>query len=874
MWLLKLDGEIISRVAFYENDLPEYATLSHTWGEDEVTFEDIRRGTGRDKTGYRKLVRCGRLAADDGLKFFWADTCCVDRPSSAQLPEDTKKTFECFRDATRCYVLLADVSWPVGSDPLWFDFEKSRWFTSSWTLQELLASRVLDFFSAEGNRIGDKKSLTQRISNITGIPIRALEGDPLSEFSVQQIFGWAQRRQAISEEDEVYSLFGIFDIHLPLIYGEGRESARLRLLAAVPHDRHILPSDPSLTVNLYDNRLAANRFRLLIVHPDKLGSPITADLQESDLSDPPFYSALSYVWGQEPALHPITIDYNVKVWIRPNLFHALQRIRARNTGKFRVWVDSLCINQSDDVERNEQVGRMSQIYSKAGGVFVWLGEEDATSKIAIDLSFDIYQHSSKLLKDPGRPHPVSWNDAWWRVYGFTALSLLLERPWFRRGWVLQEAAFAKNAMMQCGDKQIELNQFSFVVDLVREKLRHNLEAMDVINNRTNAGTLMNFIDSPAVRMLDIVKGAFDWSDEKVDFPRPKMSLETLVHLGTFSETSDERDSIYALLNLANDTETSSTLFRVVPDYRKSILGVYADFVRHCHSHSGSLDILCRPWAPAPSFREQSNLDNNDLSQQLPSWIASRERLPFGDPSWRLKHRLHGNPLVGSNLKPNYNAHGGKPAAVEWPTGCCPDTLFVKGFVLTDVWKISSRMANAIITAESLEVLGDYRYGLPASVWRTFCAGRNDIGDPAPESYSDAMRQVIRISTYNDIWSDAISIDIEELIEYEEIPKLAKDFLLVVRDVVWNRRTFQSKPLDATDRHFVGLIPQNARVGDQICILYGCSVPVVLRKYKALDGNFYWRLVGDAYVHGVMDGELFEQAPEELIASNEVVFEIR
>jgi hypothetical protein len=144
MWLLKLDGEIISRVAFYENDLPEYATLSHTWGEDEVTFEDIRRGTGRDKTGYRKLVRCGRLAADDGLKFFWADTCCVDRPSSAQLPEDTKKTFECFRDATRCYVLLADVSWPVGSDPLWFDFEKSRWFTSSWTLQELLASRVLD----------------------------------------------------------------------------------------------------------------------------------------------------------------------------------------------------------------------------------------------------------------------------------------------------------------------------------------------------------------------------------------------------------------------------------------------------------------------------------------------------------------------------------------------------------------------------------------------------------------------------------------------------------------------------------------------------------------------------------------------------------
>jgi hypothetical protein len=628
-------------------------------------------------------------------------------------------------------------------------------------------------------------------------------------------------------------------------------------------------------VNLYDNRLAANRFRLLMVHPDKLGSPITADLQESDLSDPPFYSALSYVWGQEPALHPITIDYNVKVWIRPNLFHALQRIRAQNTGKFRVWVDSLCINQSDDVERNEQVGRMSQIYSKAGGVFVWLGEEDATSKIAIDFSSGIYQPNSKLLEDPGRPPPVSWNDAWWRVYGFTALSLLLERPWFRRGWVLQEAAFAKNAMMQCGDKQIELNRFSFVVDLVREKLRQNLEAMDVINNRTNTGTLMNFIDSPAVRMLDIVKGAFDRSDEKVDFPRPKMSLETLVHLGTFSETSDERDSIYALLNLANDTETNLALFHIVPDYEKEISEVYTDFIRHCHSHSGSLDILCRPWAPAPSFHEQNI--------RLASWIASRERLPFGDPSWRLKHRLHGNPLVnGSSLEPNYNAHGGMSAEITWPTEQQPDSIHVKGVILAEVSRRSSRMANAIVTPESLEVLGsNHADDLPDYIWRILCADRDDKGEPALKDYKAAMLDIMKISIDNNASHTSlsqddcrISIDVEELLEGRDLSTPSKDFLIRIRNVVWNRRTFRSHQPDATGKHYFGLIPPDARINDRICILYGCSVPVVLRKITEPNESCHWKLVGDAYVHGIMDGEAIEHVSEEELERRAVVFHIR
>jgi hypothetical protein len=882
MLLLKLDGEIISRIESDENNLPQYATLSHTWGRDEVTFEDMALGTGRKKLGYRKLVRCGKQAAKDGLKFFWADTCCVDRSSSAQLSEATNKTFKWFQQAKRCYVFLADVSCPKDIDPsseqVLSAFRSSRWFTRSWTLQELLAPKIIDFFSVEGNKIGDRKSLLQEISIITGIPDRALDGVPSSihKFSKKERLGWAATRHASREEDEVYALLGICEAPMPLIYGEGKDRARLRLDNELdPNRRRLSPEfDPSLTVNLHGNRLTGTRFRLLIIHPGKLGSPIVGWLQEADLSDPPSYSALSYVWGEEPQIHPITINGEVTS-IRPNLYHALQRIRSLHTHQFCIWVDSLCIKQDDNTEKNEQVGRMSQIYSKAGAVFVWLGEKDTTSKDAIEFSVDIYLHMSTHLDDTGRPPPVSWdNPTWWTNYNFTAVSLLLERPWFRRGWVLQEAAFSKNSMIQCGDAQIHMTRFSIVVSLVREKLGLRFQAMDVIHERTKAGTLMNFRDSPAVRMLDMIEDAFDNSSKKGVDPKPKMSLETLVHRGTFTETSDKRDAVYALLTLANDARTNSASFHIVPDYEKEIPEVYTDFIRHCHSHSGSLDILCRPWAPAPSSREQNN--------GLASWIAPRKRLPFGDPSWRLKHRLHGSPLVGSSLEPNYNAHGGMPADITWPTKQQPDSIYVKGVVLTDVSKRSSRMANAIITPESLEVLGaNHARNLPDYIWRTLCADRDDNGEPALEHYKDAMLDIMKISTDNNAsrtslgqYDSRISIDVEELLEYRDLSTLTKNFLILVRNVVWNRRTFRSAPLDATGKHYIGLIPPDARIGDRICILYGCSVPVVLRKIIESDESYHWKLVGDVYVHGIMDGEAFEHASEEELERRTVVFHIR
>ncbi|KAJ8068547.1 hypothetical protein OCU04_004097 [Sclerotinia nivalis] len=222
-----------------DDQIPPYAILSHTWGPDneEVTFEDIVNGTGEVKPGYEKIRFCREQARQDGLCYFWIDTCCINKSNNAELSRSINSMFRWYRNATRCYVYLSDVSGcSVGGNHkcilrLWeSDFRKSRWFTRGWTLQELLAPASVVFFSREGKRLGDKSLLMRQICEITNIPHIALEGCSLSQFSFEERLRWIQHRQTKLEEDKAYSLLGIFDVYILPIYGEGLASAYTRLL--------------------------------------------------------------------------------------------------------------------------------------------------------------------------------------------------------------------------------------------------------------------------------------------------------------------------------------------------------------------------------------------------------------------------------------------------------------------------------------------------------------------------------------------------------------------------------------------------------------------------------------------------------------------
>jgi hypothetical protein len=230
MRLLRRQNDGGYRLTEFQNeDIPRYAILSHTWGADadEVNFKDLVEGGGRAKAGFKKIRFCGDQAAKDGLEYFWIDTCSIDKTSSAELTEAINSMFEWYSKAERCYVFLSDVS-TSSSDKL--AFQESRWFKRGWTLQELIAPASVEFFSAEGHRLGDKHSMVEELHEITKITVQALsDGSRLSNFSVEERLSWMNGRETRKEEDMVYSLLGIFGVSMSLVYGERREKAFRRL---------------------------------------------------------------------------------------------------------------------------------------------------------------------------------------------------------------------------------------------------------------------------------------------------------------------------------------------------------------------------------------------------------------------------------------------------------------------------------------------------------------------------------------------------------------------------------------------------------------------------------------------------------------------
>jgi hypothetical protein len=238
MRLLKVDNDGRFRLEWFSKDkIPPYAILSHTWGrgkDDEVTYKDIMEDTGRNKPGFQKLTFCGNQAKADGLEHFWVDTCCIDKPNYTELSEAINSMFRWYQGATRCYVYLSDVSMHTQDGQFHMEWESafrnSRWFTRGWTLQELLAPEIVVFYSQDHVRLGDKKSLEQQITDITGISPDALQGHRmLSDFSIEERTLWVEKRQTTVEEDKAYCLLGVFGVFLPLIYGEGQLNAMKRL---------------------------------------------------------------------------------------------------------------------------------------------------------------------------------------------------------------------------------------------------------------------------------------------------------------------------------------------------------------------------------------------------------------------------------------------------------------------------------------------------------------------------------------------------------------------------------------------------------------------------------------------------------------------
>ncbi|KAH7112861.1 heterokaryon incompatibility protein-domain-containing protein [Dendryphion nanum] len=251
---------------FYdESTLPRYAILSHTWGSDELTFQELSTLPSypelehpelENRRGWYKIKQCCVQAVADGLEYAWVDTTCIDKSSSAELSEAINSMFRWYKNSAVCYAYIDDIHLPASSIPKivvspgdptghwtkysgrmlpWGQLAEARWFRRGWTLQELIAPDHIVFYVEGWKFIGNKTEFRNALSAVTGIPVETLMRRNPETRSVAHRMGWAANRTTTRIEDLAYCLMGIFDVNMPLLYGEG-EKAFVRLQEEIMKD--------------------------------------------------------------------------------------------------------------------------------------------------------------------------------------------------------------------------------------------------------------------------------------------------------------------------------------------------------------------------------------------------------------------------------------------------------------------------------------------------------------------------------------------------------------------------------------------------------------------------------------------------------------
>ncbi|KAK1829723.1 beta transducin [Podospora conica] len=311
-----------------------YAILSHTWEDEEILFDDVKNGPQaipRHKKGFSKVEGSARYAKEQGLDWIWIDTCCIDKSSSAELSEAINSMFIWYHSARVCFAYLSDVKSPE-------ELASSRWFKRGWTLQELIAPREVEILDSQWQLMGDRTGMANTLSSITGIDELLLAGHyTIDAYSVSTRMGWASRRETGREEDMAYSLLGIFQVNLPLLYGEGLTRAFFRL------QEEILKTSSDQSIFAFRRFLEGPSSNLLRNMARHLAiSPTQFQQDDTIINDDPYERSYA-------ALHPITLHphgVTFRALIGPATYH-LNKQTSINT----QLVILNCCFQSDPLAR-------------------------------------------------------------------------------------------------------------------------------------------------------------------------------------------------------------------------------------------------------------------------------------------------------------------------------------------------------------------------------------------------------------------------------------------------------------------------------------------------------------------------------------------
>jgi hypothetical protein len=612
------------------------------------------------------------------------------------------------------------------------------------------------------------------------------------------------------------------------------------------------------------SKLEAKEIRLLRCHFTEHGQ-LTGKLKtfSLDASTLPSFRTVSYTWNPKSYAHRIVID-NQDLPVLSSIYSYLQMHlpHTEDGDKIWHWIDSLCINQDNMAERNSQIKLMGQIFRSAAQCDVWLGEEAEESwrafKFLRFLDREFHGRSSRpsvdWIENVLAPRKGRYSDEW------TALEKLFARPWWTRVWTVQEFILSKIVVFRCG-----------TLEMPRSLLRKAIHVIWACRNEPLK------YDGPWNR-IRLHEWYMNFGEDE-DTKSQSVSLTaTLAYLGNHQAT-DPRDRIYSLCGIAKDPQIAG-----IPDYNQPVEILYINLVRAFIEVHKSLDIICF----SSIFR-----DTQHTSTSLPSWV----------PDWRATGNVLVGPLMVSqgtksaigNLRPLHSldctAIYSASLCVEPKVTFSPDLrkMTCRGIVLDRIdglagllmirWADSPREADELIQPSSCfrasedasrQLTSGLAFDLLMDVMRCLVLNREDHYFNHVISDGDFLQQ------FASLLSKAMNCDPslhftfrawyaanrELSIRGWKLEDMVRKFLEKVdlkdnvRDDRLNDRLHDTlvkmkRRLIITNNSHLGMTPSEAMKGDFVCIIFGCSVPVVLRWCAEKEA---YSFVGECYLDGFMNGK--------------------
>ena len=615
----------------------------------------------------------------------------------------------------------------------------------------------------------------------------------------------------------------------------------------------------------YEPLKGLNNFRLLKLEAGRATDPLKITLFPSSISDClNRYAALSYTWGDPNSRVKISCD-GFLFHITSNLHSALTKLRLPDLG-LMLWVDAICINQNDLEERAIQVALMSQIYRGAYLVVVDLGEAgDEYNDVA-----EIFNALQDVVKTTAANEQIQPDD--YPRYGLPPLEdkkwerwvEFLLRPWFGRVWVIQEYAFAKALNMSYGDTDLHGESILGMVTGICQRGFPPMTQYGNVGypNRHAANYHLGAMTGMLSARRDVQAG------------RSRGLLCYLRYLSSFCDATDKRDMVYALLNLATESERSA----LKVSYSDSVANVYLRTTQLLIQQGQGIDVLYEAagWENVDELPSWTPDWSRDRSLESLGWLFVRSSNVLGDKPrggrwapneesriFRAAGRTRGRVRVTGDgrLLQTRGIYADDIEAVTEPYNQGKDIPPFQRLESIHAFSLAGR-----VMIHNLKKLLRYFPGEGEfnALWRTLVAdvANDEDGDlkrPASPDLADSFAALTKLF---EATPDGTTKYIKQSY-FERLLRESAPFVQACEQQIGKRR------LCITRRGFIGLAPGWASKGDNICVVLGAAVPFVTRKSQ--NGNDM--LIGECYVHGLMDGEALDMVlDEEDVFEQDIILE--